>query len=523
MNRNKAARVIQSAYMKRKRVHMTLYNGSIDFGFPLNIKQLFEQIVDRAPSEVRRVSVINSSFKDVRVWTKSTGVFGASEPTYHGLRVMMYFKGRNHNFVMFKTGKIQYSGGYPPNATVSAGTVPYTEWFSVPVKAFNIATTMNLDVVELVRECRDENKDPMGLNNVTIQAQPVLSLPRFRTLVPEFLKRFTKVDEEPELFSFVKFKHLGVSFRIMAKGAVQVSGISSPKQIPKIVQFIYGDLAQLLREHAARKVNAITYNKSRPMNNYRKATTCPKGRCPVPYTFDGVCPEMRDKKGNIIATFIAPTKSGFPCCYAVPKKLDYRRNALVKRFKNLGVNIPKVTRNAFKLNLPNTNNTKNLPKNATGYRFSNTGKTGDILRNFKIGTRQCGRHTLKELSHIAAVLQLPPSIVKLRSKEEICKAIKAKTAGMAPMGSPNVPRIGGRRCDTFTKGQLKLRARLEYGVELDDSKTLKEMCAEFQSKKRSPKSASSNNSNNNWLTNALRKELKLSPGSNRSPSRKATP
>lgn len=512
MNRkNAAARVIQAAFRKRKSAHLTLYNGTIDFKFPLDIKQLFEQVVARKNPEIRRVSVINKSFKDVLVWTKGTGVFGASAPAYHGLRIMLYYKGRNHNFVMFHTGKIQYSGGYPPDAVISAAAAPYESWFRVPATVFNIATGMNISIPELITESRDENKNALGLNNVTIQAQPIPVIPKFASMMPELRTRFTNVMQEPEMFAFVKFKHLGVSFRIMARGAVQVSGIGSPKQIPTILQFVHGELAKLFAKHASRtKVNALVYTNSRPSNNYRRATTCPKNRCPVPYSFDGVCPDMG------APTFIAPTKSGFPCCYKVPKKLNYRRNALVKRFENLGIAIPKVTRDAFKLNaVPSTGSPKNLPKNASKFTFSNTGKTGDILRNFKIGTRQCGRHTLKELSHIAAVMQLPPSIVKLRSKEALCKAIRDKSANLPNRASPNVIRMGGRRCDTFTKKELAFRARTDYGVELDNTKTLKEMCKEFQEKKRgSPSSAE-----NNWLLNALRKEIKRSPGSNRSPGR----
>jgi len=73
MNRkNAAARVIQAAFRKRKSAHLTLYNGTIDFKFPLDIKQLFEQVVARKNPEIRRVSVINKSFKDVLVWTKGT-------------------------------------------------------------------------------------------------------------------------------------------------------------------------------------------------------------------------------------------------------------------------------------------------------------------------------------------------------------------------------------------------------------------------------------------------------------------
>lgn len=507
MNRNKAARVIQSAYKRRKTAHLTLYNGSVDFKFELNIKYFFDKIVEEHRPEVRRVSVINTGFKDVKVWTKSTGVYGTSEPQYHGLRVMMYYKGRNHNFVMFKSGKIQYSGGYPVNAVVNAGEIPYTDWFSVPAKVFNIAmSTDMMDVPDLIKEAKNDDKDAMGLNNVTLQAQPVLAIPRFDTFVPELQKRYSNVMREPELFSFVKFRHLGVSFRIMSKGAVQVSGITSPKKIPKILEFVYGELATLMKKHAARKVNAITYTKSRPVNNYRKATTCPKNRCPVPYTFDGVCPEMRDKSGRMVPTFIAPTKSGFPCCYAVPKRTAYRKNALVKRFKNLGIEIPKVTRNAFGIGNNNTGTHKNLPKNVTGFRFSNSEKTGNILRNFKIGTRQCGRHTLKELSHIAAILQLPPSIVNLRSKEELCKAIRAKSKNLPEPGSPNVVRIGGRRCDTFSKTELKKKAHEQLGIELNASKSLKEMCAEIKRIR---------NQNVNWLENALRS----SAGSNQSPGR----
>lgn len=498
MNRNKAARVIQSAYKRRKTAHLTLYNGSVDFKFELNIKYFFDKIVEEKRPEVRRVSIINSSFKDVKVWTKTTGVFGTSEPKYHAMRVMIFYKGRNHNFVMFKSGKIQYSGGYPVNAVVNASEVPYKEWFSVPSKVFNIA--MSNDMMnrnELMTESRNQNKDAMGLNNVTLQAQPLLAMPRFDTFVPELRKHYTHVIHEPEMFSFVSFKHLGVSFRIMFRGAVQVSGITSPKLVPKILEFVYGDLKKLMTKHATRKVNAITYTNSRPVNNYRKATTCPKNRCPVPYTFDGVCPA---------GMFIAPTKSGFPCCYAIPKRTGYRKNALIRRFKNLGIEIPKVTRNAFGITNANEAAAKNLPKNAAAYRFSNTEKTGNILRNFKIGTRQCGRHTLKELSHIAAVLQLPPSIVGLRSKEELCKAIRAKSRNLPALNSPNVVRIKGRRCDTFSKSELKKKAYEQFGIELNASKSLKEMCAEIQRVR---------NQNVNWLENALRS----SAGSNRSPNR----
>lgn len=497
MNRNKAARVIQSAYKRRKTAHLTLYNGSLDFKFEMNIKYFFDKIVEEKPPEVRRVSIINSSFKDVKVWTKTTGVFGTSEPKYHAMRVMLYYKGRNHNFVMFKSGKIQYSGGYPVNAVVNASEVPYTEWFSVPAKVFNIAMSNDMmNKNELMTESKNQNKDAMGLNNVTLQAQPILAVPKFDTFVPELRKQYTNVVQEPELFSFVKFKHLGVSFRIMSRGAVQVSGITSPKLVPKILEFIYGDLKKLMMKHAARKVNAITYTKSRPVNNYRKATTCPKNRCPVPYTFDGVCPDIG------VPTFIAPTKSGFPCCYAVPKKKEYRRNALIKRFKELGIAIPKVTKNAFGITNANEAAAKNLPKNASGYRFSNTEKTGNILRNFKIGTRQCGRHTLKELSHIAAVLQLPPSIVALRSKEELCKAIREKSRNIPAPNSPNVVRIGGRRCDTFSKTELKKKAYEKFGIELNSSKSLKEMCAEIQK-----------------MHNAFENAFRSSAGSNRSPNR----
>lgn len=176
----------------------------------------------------------------------------------------------------------------------------------------------------------------------------------------------------------------------------------------------------------------------------RRGATCPPGRRPRPYSFQGVCPS--DK------FYVRPNPQGQPCCYKIPKSITYSRAKVAVAYKKAGVKVPESVRKVFGIGL----DTENLPENVSkGPVNLYTHINKDV--GFKIGTRQCSRYTKVGLMDIAKRMDIP-DIPKFISKPNLCELIRKRAQA-----------IGLNRTKNFEKGPLLIDGRIKFGRRFCDS------------------------------------------------------
>jgi hypothetical protein len=214
-----------------------------------------------------------------------------------------------------------------------------------------------------------------------------------------------------------------------------------------------------------------------PDATYR-STTCPIDKRPVPYTFSGAPPT--GKNGRLMYVGVNP--QGQPCSYTVPKKLGYIRPKVIARFRQLGIQIPAVTKQLLGINIDNSN----LPKEVSGKMNTNiifrnsTYKRGDEeIKSFKIGTRLCERYSMTRLIDIARRMGIAFDVKgksKDMSKKDLCDSIYkwAKNHGQVKnnkvYNNQGQLRLGntGRVATSYTKSHLINKAR-SLGVHLSSN------------------------------------------------------
>ena len=150
----------------------------------------------------------------------------------------------------------------------------------------------------------------------------------------------------------------------------------------------------------------------------RRGTTCPLGRRPVPYGYEGVCTEA--------GCYIKPNPQGQPCCYAEPKRKEYSRDKVLDAYLKAGIHVPQSVRTMF-----------GIVTNDTNVEVSKK-KPTIVIDGNKIDSRQCLRYTKVALVDIAERLKLVlPTKV---TKPILCALIK-KTIGNAPIREAAATRI----------------------------------------------------------------------------------
>ena len=205
----------------------------------------------------------------------------------------------------------------------------------------------------------------------------------------------------------------------------------------------------------------------------RRGTTCPPDRCPVPYSFQGKCPQGPNY-------YVRPNPQGQPCCYKKPKRTDYIEKKVEERYKRANVKVPASVRQTFGFG-QNTNNKANnvgkvAPKNLRFFYEQSVGKNKKNPVGFKIGSRQCSRYSKVALIDIATRLGmgLPSKLTKPRLCE-LLQNFVTLNKNLPIHGSNNSLKLGDRLCKTYKKSTL-LKFASEMGETVDKSMSKEEIC-----------------------------------------------
>lgn len=417
--------------------------------------RLFTSGSVKVPTGVREISLLSSKFQKLVSITREYGEKKLKDGTPAHIR----FQGESFAITVSKFGNITFTGGYT-------------------------TSTDNLDdrPKKLLKYVLGSVKN-YELNNVTIQCNIGygINLQKLSYILGG------KANLNPEIKPYLKYDDK-YQYRIFATGYIQISKITSIRNIDESIKHISNLLIEsdvlVGKYNPNRKSIKPRQTKSQARRNNqiapnvkRYATTCPEDRRPTPYSFAGV---------PIEGHYVGMTKQGDPCCYRIPKKTAYLKPKIIEQFKAKGIRIPPYTRQIFGITLRNYNNT-NSPinvsgKNNTNLIFTMAPRVKKNTKNlvFKIGTRQCTRWTIAQLTDIAQKMGIP--ISKGSTKEEICSKIQQRAIETGRMVNKsniikgNNVRLGGKRnASHFTKDELANRAFQEYKIRLNKSQTLKNM------------------------------------------------
>lgn len=374
--------------------------------------------------------------------------------------------------------------------------------------------------------------------------------------------RFMRLDEMPKMeyepdispFGVLRLKSPKCTFIFTTQGVIHILGATDVSACFEWIKDYLYKAERYLR--VAPTIAQVKTNQGKVVRKgtglvTRKGTTCPKDRCPDPYSYEGKC-----KAGY----FVRPNPQMFPCCYQSKRiKADEVRRA----YQNAGVEMPNSIRRLIGNKSPSpvaaSPSFSPSPSVRTSY---------DERGALKIGTRQCSRYTLEQLKHLAERMKIDTT--RLKTKSAICAEIMNRFPPASPspfrknfsLNGANYaltnkngklfinrrvpvknhqagtkkgaagPRSGLRECSTIVKADL-LKYAKALGRRLDPKMTKLQICSELMKslRKRSPSprspSASSSAGLSNFERNLVKSLQRRSPSrspnkgspSRRSPSR----
>ena len=228
---------------------------------------------------------------------------------------------------------------------------------------------------------------------------------------------------------FVKFGDF--NYVMAPKGIIKIQGITEYDDIEQSYEFILdfvnsmtefekqqkpdskGRITRVLTNINMnnRRKKQVTFDPNKPAPEVtRRGTSCPKNRCPNPYSMQGKCP----KEGY----YVKPNPQGQPCCYKIPKKVNYSEKKVIAAFARANVKVPNMVRKVFNFGT-NTNQKKN---NTSHSKIENLIVKMNSKVGLKIGSRQCMRYSKVALVDIAHRLGSP--ITSSMDKQTICALIQ---------------------------------------------------------------------------------------------------
>jgi hypothetical protein len=512
-------------------LYLGMYNATLDYGRTVNLGKIRdyvvengfdEEVVDVFTFKALKMSTRYGKFKKAFEYNKEYGGRKTANINNSKLSSIEFIvkikKGRTvqgASFNIFNTGRVRFSGGYidgSPNEPISL--VRYIEKIvnlklsDKPIKINNVTSEIKLgasvDVAQL-HSLLDVGEGLAKFDGYVLKStyEPARNV---------FLAK--KKKDSP--FLYVSF---GNKFTILltGKGSLVIEGPEAPdKRLDVIKRFInFLKIAGILTPRRRNvvpspkpsKIARRANNKPAP-NVTRRGTTCPKESRPVPYSFQGKCPQ-----GN--GYYVRPNPQGQPCCYKIPKRVEYMRNKVAERYRRANVKVPENVRRIFGIGYETNTKPVNVGRAApTNMRFEMNKELG-----FKIGSRQCMRFTKVSLVDMALRLgiALPSKITKPILCELIAKhvqnknlATKKQNVGNAlPMkGRDNKLRLGGRLCTSYKRSTIVKYAK-ELGVKgaVLENGSKQDLCKAIQDQANKIKRKTENDENFNYFMN-LAKQLK---------------
>ncbi len=443
-----AARKIQN-FWRRSRGATTfqwiMFSGNAEYKEKPNLESLYLRDL---PGIVNEVSV--RAGQDMQaVHTREYGFKKDVRTISYG---SLMYKGmvgeRAFALIVFKSGKVTFTGGYPDGARSM-----YQTPLSIVRQILGSGTLKNFKIA-----------------TATIQMRTNLKLVKSFGELRQYLGRKFNQSYSAVEDSFITIKLDPEKLKIFRNGQFQIANIKSPARAKIASNRVKRLIFELARQGFYTQTANVPNKKRKTAaqkrhtgeiapNIQKRSTTCPKDRRPDPYSFGGapIGPDY----------YIGVNPQGLPCCYKIPKKTAYLRAKIIERFNELGIRIPESTKRAFAIQINNSSK----PVNVSNKEpldipiFMDKG----IL---KIGTRQAKRWPLVKLVDIAQKLgstQIRGTI----SKDDVIDIIQQEARRKGILGQQNVMKINGRRnIRHFTKKNLYNRVKKVYGVRIDISKNM---------------------------------------------------
>lgn len=402
----------------------------------------------------------------------------------------------NASMSIFTNGKIKLSGGYLNQHDDNMNNEEYFEAQPELIREY------------IVNNYTDKEKflrNDFKFNNVVCEVRVNKGFNLYVVSGLAYRAKNISTQFNPELSSNMFLKYGSYDFVISPRGVVKIQGLTEHDDVEEayelLVQFINGltdfeksekpdEKGRIRRAFTNSNINDVRIKKGRTFNPNlpapevtRRGTSCPKNRCPDPYSMQGKCP----KEGY----YVRPNPQGQPCCYKIPKNTKYSEKKVFNKFKRANVKVPNTVKRVFNFG-QNTNNKRN---NTSHAKLNNLTVKLNSKVGLKIGSRQCMRYSKVALVDIAHRLGLPVSPGMDRPK--LCALIqtvainvtntnnvKGSRAVKFSLGnseyvvtgnSPNSLKIAGRFAKTIKKDKL-YRYALKLRAPVKETSTIAELC-----------------------------------------------
>jgi len=496
--------MINAFELKYTNLHLTLYNGTIKKTSPttVNLQNLVIPTLTSFNSKkygdytVKLVEVSgHSKTRFKKIWTISKefinsniGVGEKPGSIVFKVRLTKNKKSVGASVTMFSNGTIKFSGGF----------------IDVVIKDTNNSKKIH-EQPEIIKKYILENytTDRKNTSN-KINYNNLAGIFRIGSIF-DLTKTIAKANAkykgmyEQELSPRATFKLENCKIQLDASGVVQLKGMKEPlKAFKEAIEFINKETVR--GQDVNLNINPLKFGVGRivkRVNNQpapnikRRGTTCPKKRCPIPYSFQGKCQKQGKLSGDKF--YVKPNPQGHPCCYKKPKSTKYLKNKVKNQYNKANVKVPTSVGTLFGINLNNGNKNNNMPMNVPNVKVVNDPKLG-----IKINSRQCMRYTKQKLYEIATRMKIQYLRPQM-TKEQLCNEIKkhAKKSSNNKVvvvsftdvggkvyvltGQGKTLRLGRRLCQTYSKPDL-LRFARRFGIVTNSTMSKEKICLEFEKK-----------------------------------------
>lgn len=449
-----------------------MYNATLDVGKTINIGKLRDNVKEFEIKEINgltfkavEMTTRYGKFKKSSVYTKEYGMRKVANVPNKELSSLHFLvkitkgnKVQGASFSIFNTGRVRFSGGYmngldtePKSLVTYMDTVTGLNMSSKEIKVNNITSEIKVGAkinLDQLYSLLDVGTGLAKFDGYTISAT-------FEPLRNLFINKKRK--DSP--FLYVKFDNK-FTILLSSTGSLVVEGQESPSKTMEVTKkFIdFLRIADILTPTGRTIIPSPKPSKlSRRANNQpapnitRRGSTCPKDKRPKPYSFQGECPGGKN-------FYVRPNPQGQPCCYRIPKRLEYITNKVAERYKKANVKIPERVKKIFGItqtNIKAPNVGKKAPTNLT-------------YNKNKLGSRQCMRYTKVSLVDIAIRmgLSIPDKATKVILCEMIAKHLKSF-------------KLQGKDCLSYKRSTL-VKYATELGIKIKDEMTKEDICKEIQ-------------------------------------------
>lgn len=468
---------LKETVLKISPLSIGLYNATIDTKSPIDIRSILNKVKSEGLAsedgiKVTEFAVRYGKFQTAVKYTSEYGLQGNETKPFVSadfkLKITKDGETKGASFSYYTSGKIRFSGGHlhsleeQPKELISFFSKHYHK---IPTKTFS-------------------------LNNVTSEFK--LGFPLKTSLIydlfsEETVKSYFKGYHVVAKYNNKKFLYLTFSeeFSLVVSnsGVIQIQGTTKVDDAYKVAKdfftalkdndFLEVSKAQNVRLNSPKKTKIARRKNNMPAPNItRRGTTCPVGRRPNPYSYEGVCPQGA-------TCYIKPNPQGQPCCYSKPKDIKYSRNKVENSYLKAGVRIPNSVRKFFGMGTETVNRPVNVANTAARLNVR--------VHNNKINSRQCLRYTKVALVDIATRLKI--ALPSKLTKPILCDLIKksaptnkgngAKVGNKLVSGTNATLRLGGRLCRTYARVTLEKFAKV-LGVKNVQSLDKAELCKEIE-------------------------------------------